>query len=199
MSHPDETPPHRLFAAIVMMGTGITLGCGGISQTASGQSHGGSSGNAGVAGGGAAGAGGGAALSTGGSNIIIIGTGDPEPTPVEPGPFACPPARWNCPEQTCGLVANGWALPDDCQCDPLRPEHPQDCAANEIFVCRRGTSTADARPLTEDVPFDCHCVERSMYSCHNECSLAFGEQDASCDRSDDALSAVCGCAVVFLK
>ena len=207
MSHADETYPHRLFAAIVLMGTGLTLGCGGVAERegtgTTDTSHAGHGGNGTSSGGSAIGGG----ATTGGSDTISIGGGaDPivvtagtGPMPVTPGPFECPPQQWSCEPEGCGLVGNGWPLPDGCACDPTRPEQASDCAPGKVFLCRRGTSTADGRTLAVDVPFDCHCVDKSMYFCQDECDLAYGVHDARCDGDEAALTALCGCAVVYLK
>jgi hypothetical protein len=195
MSNADESSSHRLFAAIVLMGTGLTLGCGGVAErsgTGSTSSGGSSTGSTSSGGSNVAG---GATLTIGGGPTLV--PPDP-PVPVVPGPFECPPQRWNCAELACGLVANGWALPDACECDPLRPEKASDCAAGKVFVCRSGTSTADGTPFTEQVPFDCHCVDKAMHLCQNECQSAYGLNGSSCVEEQDH-SALCGCAVVYLR
>jgi len=207
MSQIDEQSPHRLFAAIVLMGTGLAVGCGGISEGerqvgAGGQpnvSHGGT--NTGAT----ASAGTGVATSTGGtSNIgnapsIDIGGTTSEPEAVDPGPFKCPPEQWTCASTHCDYSAAGWALPDSCDCDPKRPRSPSDCGAGEVFVCQNATTTSDGRPFTKPVALSCSCVQKSMYFCSTECDAAFGPRDLMCRGSQDELSALCGCAVVYLK
>jgi hypothetical protein len=207
MSTIDETSPHRLFAAIVLMGTGLALGCGGVStssreETGGGPSTGGGNGASGSGtststSGTSAGAGGPILLPNGGSEPGI--SVPPTPAPVKPGPFACPPQQWTCAKSECGLVASGWALQDDCECDETRPRVAADCQEGKVFVCLEGTSTSDGRPLTETVPMSCKCVDKSMYFCSNECDLAYGQSDLTCQGDESQLSALCGCAVVYLK
>lgn len=201
MNPPVEPSTHRLFAAIVLMGSGLTLGCGGISEHEHANEPA-SGGNGGL--GGSTSTGGGSVIATGGAwplpdNTIMPGVAGAPPAPVTPGPFACPPQQWSCSNPFCSPIEFGWALPDDCPCDPARPTQASDCAAGQVFLCRNGTSTADGRPLTAYVAFECSCVDKSPTFCNNECDLAYGVPDAVCDVSKDGARAVCGCAVIFLK
>jgi hypothetical protein len=204
MSTIDETSPHRLFAAIVLMGTGLAMGCGGVStssreETGGGPSTGGGNGGSGTSSSGtSASAGGPILLPNGGSEPGIGGPG-PMPAPVKPGPFACPPQQWSCAKSECGLVAYGWALQDGCECDETRPRVADDCQEGQVFVCLEGTSTSDGRPLTETVPMSCKCVDKAMYFCSNECDQAYGQLDLQCRGDESQLTALCGCAVVYLK
>src|SRR6478735_284496 len=149
MSLADESSTHRLFAAIVLMGTGLTLGCGGVAEsnqqvdTVKGNGGGGSASGSGT--GTTTTIGGSGGLAVGGSDpdsitITLSGSGGVDPGPVTPGPFECPPQRWTCAPETeaCGLAGEGWALPDDCACDATRPEQASDCGANQVFLCRNG-------------------------------------------------------------
>ena len=38
-----------------------------------------------------------------------------------------------------------------------------------------------------------------LYFCNTECDIAYGQANVSCYGAQDQLSAMCGCAVVFLK
>ncbi len=211
MSQSDETSPHRLFAAIVLMGTGLVVGCGGMAE---GERPGGGNGSAGngQSGSGAAagpngsgasvssGTGGSTTSSTGGSAPdIMLETGGVAAGPVTPGPFSCPPQQWTCAERQCDYSHNGWPLQDDCDCDPGRPLQASDCKAGEVFVCLNATSTADGRPLTEAVLMSCTCVPKTVYGCSDACGKAFDRRDLSCRVSEDELGVACGCAIPYLK
>jgi hypothetical protein len=209
MSHTDEQSPHRLFAAIVLMGTGLAVGCGGIAEGEREVSTGGRP-NAttggtgtGATGSGVAGTGVGAATSTGGSlNIppqLGIGGTTPVPEAVEPGPFKCPPEQWSCASNECDYSSYGWVLPDGCDCDPKRPLSASDCGPGQVFVCQEVTTAADGRPFTKPVALSCSCVQKAMYFCTTECDAAYGQRDLSCQGGSDELSALCGCAVIYLK
>ncbi|MES1185809.1 MAG: hypothetical protein ABUL60_18495 [Myxococcales bacterium] len=201
----DEQSPHRLFAAIVLMGTGLAVGCGGISET---QGPLGSSGRTSVA---SAGSGSttssgggdsvGPATSTGGAPHIDIGTtmGGTAPATIEPGPFACPPQQWACVSADCDYQSAGWKLPDSCPCDPKKPLSASDCQPDQLFLCQHATANAEGRVFTTPVPLSCTCVPKSTYVCRTECEVAYGRPDLACVTSDDQLSATCGCAVIFLK
>jgi hypothetical protein len=201
MSTTENASPHRLFAAIVLMGSGLAVGCGGISA---GERQEDGGGNPGPAGGGSgtttsgtgSGAGGPIFVPSGGNEP---GTGTMPIAPVKPGPFACPPQQWSCTRNECGLVANGWALQDDCACDDSRPLDAADCAAGKVFLCLEATSTSDGRPLTETVPMSCVCADKAAYFCANECDVAYGQSDLQCRGDESQLSALCGCAYVYLK
>jgi hypothetical protein len=203
----DEQSPHRLFAAIVLMGTGLAVGCGGISET---QGPLGSSGRASVASagsgststsGGAAGVG--PATSTSGAPNIDIGASAggtaSTPVPIEPGPFLCPPQQWACVSADCDYPSAGWKLPDSCPCDPNKPLSASDCQPDQLFLCQHATANADGRVFTTPVQLSCTCVPKSTYVCRTECEVAYGRPDLACVTSDDQLSATCGCAVIFLK
>jgi|SRR5882672_5503324 len=207
MSHADEQSPHRLFAAIVLMGTGMAMGCGGISEN---DRHVSAGGSVSVSVGGSSSSSGtgpviGGATSTGGTTNIgmppdlNVGGTTTEPQPVEPGPFKCPTEQWSCASQQCAYSHGGWALPDACDCDPKRPRSPSDCEPGQVFVCQEATTTADGRPFTKSVALSCQCVEKAMYFCSTECDTAYGKRDLSCSGSADELSAMCGCAVIYLK
>jgi hypothetical protein len=205
MSQSDETSPHRLFAAIVLMGSSLAVGCGGMAEGErqvgasggpSGSTQGGSSSIGGSTGSGAS-------VSSGTAGTppdisINIGGVPPMPSAVTPGPFACPPQQWSCSTRQCGQVDNGWALEEGCDCDRERPLTASDCEPGEVFVCLDATSTTDGRPLTEHVLLSCACTPKSMYNCRDECDVVYGG-DLSCGGSEDQLSATCGCALVYLK
>ena len=214
MTHTDEQSPHRLFAAIVLMGTGLAVGCGGMAEGGRQVSGGGAPQDDSTTGGIRTGAttpsggtGVGAATSTGGTSNIgnppMLNTGGVTPAPeaVEPGPFKCPPEQWSCVSTQCDYSSPGWKLPDEsCGCDLSRPLGPSDCEPGQVFVCQHVTSTADGRPLTKPVALSCTCVQKTMYFCSSECDGVYSDQEhLTCIGSEDELSALCGCAVVYLK
>jgi hypothetical protein len=213
MSQIDEKTPHRLFAAIVLMGGGLAVGCGGVVESshqvgAAGRPDVNSGGSGSVANPGEPANGGGAislggATSTSGSSnvggLLVNSAGAPaEPEPVEPGPFKCPPQQWNCPASNCDYAGRGWALPDSCDCDPARPLGPSDCALGEVFICETATTTADGRALTKPIALSCRCVTKTG-DCGSECATTYGQGNLTCVGSPDGLSGSCGCAIVYLK
>jgi hypothetical protein len=202
---------HRFFRAMVLMGSSLAVGCGG--QTITGESTSssaggspgaaGSPGNGNVAGKGGAG---GSSPSSGSSGSLQLGTGGSggQPT-VDPGPFVCPPAQWDCsPALTqCDYgTMNGWRLPTACNCDSARPSSASDCAPDQVFVCLEGTASADGQPLTRVVPFECSCAPKPTY-CGLACDQAFKNTggDFSCEQPTDpgARDILCGCALPLLR
>ncbi len=198
----------RFFRAMVLMGGSMALGCGGATaRDDASTSAGGGSGGSGGGGGSGPGPGG-----TGGTGAIDIPL-DPSSTtgmvrsPVDPGPFPCVPAQFDCgvtpPECT---YPDSWRVPEDCRCDETRPKSAADCATDQVFVCRRGTERADGTPYTEMVPFECACVRTGEY-CSAECSLAYAPLPYHCERLPAAGGAagaaaydtLCGCAIIVLK
>lgn len=218
MSQHEEQTPHRLFAAIVLMGTGLAVGCGGIAERDREESSGGNPGTsaAGTASSNAAGsnnvgatatAGGASATSTGGGpNLNIAGFSqmdiDVSPT-VEPGavgPTTCPPQQWTSTSRSEGCTGSGgFILPDDCACDLSRPRSSADCVDGLVLVCRRAVYALDNRPLTRPVDYDCVCAPKNAEGCQAECRDAYGRSDLRCAATDDALGVACSCAVVYLK
>lgn len=208
MSHIDEQHPHRLFAAIVLMGTSLATGCGGLAegerQTGVGGQPDSSVSGSSAAAGTAASVGGATSTSTAGTSntggpVINIGGSTPAPATAEPGPFACPPEQWSCPSTECRSVDSGWVLPDACACDPKRPLKASDCQPGQVFVCQNATRRADGKMFTKPVALACSCVEKSGNFCSTECDVAYGQRDLQCFGAPDELSALCGCAVVYLK
>jgi hypothetical protein len=90
-------------------------------------------------------------------------------------------------------------LPEACACDPKRPLGPSDCEPGQVFVCQQATTAADGRAFTKPVALSCTCVEKTMYFCSTECDTAYGDRDLRCSGSADELSALCGCAIIYLK
>jgi hypothetical protein len=191
MSMHDDPAPHRLFAAIVLMGTGLASGCGGISASERQVEGGAGQPTAGVPG--AAGA----STATGGRAELPQPETGGTPEKVTPGPFACPPQQWSCSRAECGVTGLGWSLPENCDCDPTRPLAPSSCAPGEVFVCKTATSTADGRLLTEEVPMSCACLPPDGAVGDNECARAYGDDLRDTIEADGSVG--CSCAYVYLK
>ncbi len=206
--------PHRFFRAMVLMSSGMALGCGGMSKSdgddppsPSGSNSGGGSGGATSAGGGTATAGstpaGGASGAAGGDPVAGSGGA----TVTQPGPFPCPPEQWNCSgaQVDCGYGASadgfhtGWDLPSGCACDENRPESSADCDQGESFVCRSATTFSGGTPLTTMIPFECSCVPAQM-ECADACYELMpvdGFYEPICE--DGSNTILCGCAFIYLK
>jgi hypothetical protein len=211
MSPNDEQSPHRLFAAIVLMGTGLAAGCGGIAErerevTVAGGPSANTAGSTGATSGGTGVTGTGGAVQT--PPISIAGTmsfPEPEPNPppllpVEPGPFICPPQLWDCTTTACDYDTLGLLLPQGCGCDDKRPLSASDCEAGQAFTCQKATATSDGRPFTKPVPFSCACVPKIDTWCNSACFAAYESfGDVRCESSEDELSILCGCAIPYLK
>lgn len=197
MKHSDDPSAHRLFAAIVLMGTSLGVGCGGVTDSDRRDESSGENGSSGGSGGS------GSSSSSGSGGVIVphldVGGTSAGPQPIKPGPFACPPEQWSCASQECGLVGSGWALPSACACDPQRPRRASDCPPDQAFICQEVTSSADGQPFNEPVALSCSCVEKSMYFCSNECDAVYKRSDLDCRVGEDQRSALCGCAIIYLK
>lgn len=194
MNQRDEQLPHRLFAAIVLIGTGLTVGCGGIAQPER-EAGGGSSAGAHDTGSGGSGSGVGGALQT------PLGVAGGEPGSSEPGPWACPPQQWACRATECDSSDRGLRLPEAeaCGCDATRPLSAEDCEPGQLFVCQEVTSTSDGRRFTEPVALSCSCAPKSDGACQSACANPSPGLYPSCEFSEDELSVLCGCAIAYLK
>jgi hypothetical protein len=218
---PVKQPPvprHPLFRAMVVMGGGVAIGCGGTTTegVARSGSPGGDSGPPREDGGsGNAGQGG------AGGDVIIVATGGTNPTtstggqPVimdagtarggAGGAIAtptCPAAQYDCAGTTpsCASTGSGVAL-TFCACNANRPTSARNCLPGQTFVCRKGVETASGQALDPPVPFECSCVATPA-SCGVGCDTAFGATSGSgglrCEDLADG-SILCGCAFVFLR
>jgi hypothetical protein len=204
---------HRFFRTMVVMGSGLALGCGGASEKdanpgggdggststggssntgGSSTSSGGSSNSGGTAGAGGtlslggAGSGGTAGTANGGAGGAIV------PTPN------CPTTQWTSPDYPqCAGPGDGLVLPANSVCDLTRPKSASDCGSAEIFACLKATGYADGTALSEPKPYACECVPDSE-SCRDECGELYSS-DATCHEGDDPTSILCGCAIIVLK
>jgi hypothetical protein len=207
---------HPFFHTMVVMGSALALGCGGMSnsadpdRTASGGSggsgKGGSGGSGGKGGTGGTGGTGGSSGGTsgtggnGGTGSLIITAGTGNAGPVDAGPFTCEPAQWTCSDNRVPCYGDGYGLPQDCGCDESRPKTPADCPAGEIFTCRNGTHTYEGVPYTQPVLFDCQCVKEQV-NCEVACELLYADSGTCIDEFErtGGKSILCGCAVIVLR
>jgi hypothetical protein len=225
MNHDDPAPPrvpHPFFHTMVMMGSALALGCGGLSGSKSSDDDTGGGGTGGTTGGtggtrNTTGGTGGTTAGTGPSSVggtatagtagsggtgISIGTGGTGNVPVTPGPFPCAPETWTC-KNAPSCAGTDYLLPDDCTCDGTRPGSADACAAEQSFVCRQARYSESYQPFTEPVPFSCSCMP-SGPSCEVLCDAAFGSQggQGSCLSATTAKgkeSVLCGCAQIVLR
>jgi hypothetical protein len=201
-THGIDAKHTRFFHAMVLMGGSLALGCGGVTEqtepdntpstggTAGHDGTGASGSSGGFVGSGGGSGGSGGSLSTGGG--ISVGTGGL----VEPGPFACPPAQWECEAVQCWDY--GHMLPDSCPCNTAGPLSPADCQPGEWLVCLDGTENAQGQHFTHSVPFNCQCLPEET-SCAPSCDK-LGVPGSQCRAaSDEDPTILCGCAVVILR
>jgi hypothetical protein len=197
----------RFFRAMVLMGGSMALSCGGTTTRHGGDSSSGGGGSGGGSGGAGDGPGAGGTGGTGGAGILLTSsTTGVALSPVDPGPFPCVPAQFDCGAAPPECTYPGWRVPDNCRCDATRPKSAADCAPDQAFVCRKGTERWDGSPYTEPVPFECSCVATGSY-CSAECALAYARVDFQCERVPSeggaagaaAFDTLCGCALVVLR
>jgi hypothetical protein len=194
----NEGSQHRFFHTMVVMGSALALGCGGMSNTDEPErTTSGGSGGGGSGGSGGRGSTGGSAGTGGAGSILINPGGSAGQAPVEPGPFTCTPAQWECSTYV-DCSGEGFRLPESCTCDTSRPQVPSDCPSGQTIACRKAVARADGRPFTEVVPFQCSCVPTAS-TCDTACDHAFPDT-GTCDQVDSAgRSVLCGCAVIVLR
>jgi hypothetical protein len=186
---------------------GTSSGGTGPGSGGQGQATGGSGGL--VTGGGSISTGGDLVLSTGGQVII-----DPvRPTTEWPkyegfagtagaaggfGVFECPPAQYTCDvdfTRPCGGQID--FDPTQCSCDLSRPTEQADCAADEFFVCYRGTPVVDGA-RQEDAAISCFC-SAGPASCNLCAPPDQNPRFLTCEADPDNQRVLCGCAVIVLK
>lgn len=185
-------PRHPLFNAMVLMGGSLALHCGGnVDHEPS--AHGGSS-AAGAPGSGGAPASGGA-VSIPAAGAISISSGGT--VQVDPGPFECPPAQWDCSATPAQCWGENFLLPDKCACDPTRPLSPKDCVDSD-WACLRAEYDSMQRPLTTQVEFECRCVPHQP-TCSQTCEKAYGAPLHCEEQGVNPNAVVCGCALIVLR
>lgn len=210
---PESFAANRMFRSIVLMGSGLALGCGGVAQIdgGNGGAPSGSGGAAGspqpgqVGGSGNASAGN-TAISTGGSLFITIGGGTGlagasgvagAPAVANPG---CPFSQWDCTKSaTAGYCSSGATygveIGTDCFCNSNRPKSGADCQPGNTYACRSGVLSPTSTGTT---PFECTCTPTPAdgSSC-NICDTVYnGYDDCQTNTPNEVL---CGCALVLLK
>jgi len=196
----------RMFRTIVVLGSGLALGCGGrtVTPDEEGDTDASGSGGApsGVGGstGGTSHAGGSGGAGTGG---LIPGSGGQDGSGGD-----CPAEQWDCwelawmsgehEELECSYV-----MPDNCTCDASRPIKPEDCPEETAHTCLAAGFDSDGAALPELVPFACKCVpfDPATQDCTAACS-AYGESPrggALCDETDPYINILCGCELPILR
>jgi len=210
---PLDISPHRFFRAMVLMGSGIALGCGGIADdaphTADVGGTGGTTGGTGGTTGGTGGTTGGTAGTTAGTGGTTAGTGAGGAAGTG-GNLDCSPSQWTCsPLPLCATGSpDGYVLPSPCTCDLSRPLSGAECESGKR-VCLNVTTNPDGTVLSAPIPVQCSCAPDPT-SCATSCHAAFPDGDGhSCTdvtakilpaplppTEDDIL---CGCSFVFLR
>jgi hypothetical protein len=226
LSTADFDPPqaaHGFFHTLVVMGSALALGCGGISHDhppnnvpvgGSGGSGDGEHGGGGAAtdggggraastGGGSTGTGGAVTSGAGSGNIIVLPSGaGGAPSGLDAGAageLACPPEQWLC-AMTLGCSGSNLPSAADCSCDDSLPLSPEACGADESFVCRGATNDTRGYPLPRPERYECTCVAAAT-ECQTTCNLAFGQQ-ARCLEGGQQIptdTILCDCAMIVLR
>lgn len=178
---------HPLFRALVLMGSGLALSCGGRAEGSGAAASDGAAGAPGSAAGAPSSA---AGASSGGSPattpIIIVepsgaGAASGGAPAVAPVPD-CPYAQWDCSAQSvCSVSLSSLTDPvaSKCFCDTKRPVTANDCGKDESLVCLQAYWQYNTPPGTWDYSFhvQCSCVKSPAPSdsCVTACDTAFPE------------------------
>ncbi len=209
----------KMFHSIVLMGSGLAIGCGGVARIdASGGAAGSVSASPGGASTGGASAGGAPGIAGTGSIISVGGTlsfagaigvggvlnvaGSGATGGTIAGfinPLPCSPSQWSCADLD-GNCEFGYGVTPgaDCQCDSTRPAQASDCKPGQSFVCLQVSQNALGQPITPVVPFECSCQPTAV-DCGTACDYAFPNASIGC-YLDEANAIQCGCvAPVVLK
>ena len=218
---PHSSDKSKMFHSLVLMGSGLALGCGGVAKvdgsSAAGSAatgHGGTSGaGAGAATGvGAAGAGNSLVIGPSGGTLGYAGavsaggalgvagstfngaSGGTTATETLP----CPPSQWACATPPSCQFRTGASLGTGCKCDSSRPARASDCKPDQSFVCIDVTSDAHGNGIYPPVSFACSCLTTPV-DCSAACDAAYGSGVYSCFFIDNS-GILCGCAApVVLK
>jgi hypothetical protein len=212
------------FRTMVIMGSSVALGCGGLTQSAGsggGTGSGGSPGDGGNAGGsggtgsggrGSGGSGGvatGGQLASGGSIILLppdtggsggasLGMGGAYPTDCTTAQLTCTWPDW----RDCSNSGSFLVLPANCECDFERPSTADDCGIDETCVCDGASEDALGRTFDPLAPFNCACQPNvPSGSCYDYCESGSSGTTVLCSGPDelDLEAYLCGCAYVLLK
>jgi hypothetical protein len=187
-SNLDPFSDHPLFRALVLMGGGLALGCGGIAQS----DHQGTSSGAGAPDHAVGGGGSGSASSP----TIIIGepassgatsTGGAPSTDVDAGvpPVPdCPYAQWDCttkqPVCYLSLASASDPVQAKCFCNASRPRTSNDCGNSQSIVCLQAYVASATPGWDGSVHVQCSCVNSppSYDNCGTICAQTFAEDSA---------------------
>ena len=180
---------HPLFRALVLMGSGLALSCGGRAE-GSGAGAAGASSAAGAPSSAAGAPSSAAGASSGGSPdttpIIVVepsgaGAASGGAPAVAPVPD-CPYAQWDCSAQPIchlGLISLTDPVASKCFCDSKRPVTADDCSKDESLICLQAYWQDGTQPGTWDyrVHVQCSCVKSPTPSdtCNNACGSTFPE------------------------
>lgn len=172
MSNSDSLSEHPLFRALVLMGGGLALSCGGVARSETGATD---SGGAASTGGSSAGSASNVAGAIGlGGSVSTVDAGAPPDAD-------CPYAQWDCSsakplcvrEVSAGLEASG------CVCDRTRPKNVLDCRANEVLICQQGyflDRTSEPETWDGMLHLQCSCIATAIPS-------TYGTADAACNKA----------------
>jgi hypothetical protein len=196
----------RMFHSIVLMGSGLSLGCGGVAKldgTAA-------SGSATDAGSSSTSLGGSGGLSAGGSRsdlIILPAAGSPSSggalgvggtlgsagdvsgaaaTGGFVSPLPCSPAQWSCaPTEVSCPPFDGFQLGTgkDCKCDPARPASAARCGPGYTFICMAAERDAQGNRFPQPIPYGCMCqptLGANPNQCYDLCNRAFQIPSIDC-------------------
>ncbi|HEY4158137.1 MAG TPA: hypothetical protein VGM29_08565 [Polyangiaceae bacterium] len=210
---------HPLFRALVLMGGGLALSCGGSVSADNG------AGTNPVLVSGMGGRGG-----SSGDSAITAGSGGT--AGIDTVSLPCPSAQWDCSSASssnvpswCNIYADPAMLPAGCVCDPKRPTSASDCQANESLLCMQGMVPSIVQTTWDGTAHvQCSCVPTpppGVDAATAACSSVFPSADpffitaylppgTTCDSSGTVCTAtsadilrqdgiMCGCANLGLK
>lgn len=184
---------HPLFRALVLMGGGLALGCGGVARTDPSPNPIASSGGGGsndlggsTAGGSGSNSVGGSTAGPGGSSAIIVP--DPVP-PITTGGNAnagggaallpdCPTEQYSCAgfaQAYCAEWTEHFDLSAElqkgsCVCDSSRPTSVKDCKSGENLVCFQGyVAGIDPGNWDRQLHVQCSCIPSPVPATYEDC------------------------------
>lgn len=212
----DSAERDRFFRTMVLMGSSLALGCGGISSddtpregTDDLQARAGADGSgdtASTAGAGgrvstAGGTGGTTSTTAGTGGTATAGTGGSGGSAGTATTRACPDEQYTCTSFSCS--GDLWNQEGRCYCDFSRPVGPEDCATDETFVCRpTPTDPETGAVLAHPTRVDCTCAPTG-HSCSATCRQAWSEfaDGYYCLQPPELplREVLCGCSFVYLR
>jgi hypothetical protein len=179
----EHLSDHPLFRALVLMGGGIALSCGGIAEGGPASTGNGAAGAASSA------AGASSSGSSGATTILVAVPGSAGTPSFAGGPSVatpepdCPYAQWDCTaiEPVCYLSLFSFTDPvaSKCFCDSKRPLTANDCGKGQSLICLEAFWQDGTRPGTWDgsvhVQCSCTAAQATGEQCNNSCDDAFPE------------------------